>query len=67
MEYRQGGNVQSGTRCEVDSLLALGSAIAWGALAVSVWSFVERSRARQQRHQVSNRLLHQVFPTGRVD
>ena len=31
------------------SLLALGSAIAWGALAVSVWSYVERSRARRAR------------------
>lgn len=67
MEYRQAGSVQSGTRREVESILALGSAIAWGALAVSVWSYVERSRARRQRHHVSDRLLTQVFPTGRVE
>jgi hypothetical protein len=60
-------NVQSNSRRELESLLALGSAIAWGALAVSVWSYVERSRARRERHLVSNRLLAQVFPRGRVD
>ena len=67
MEDRQAANVQSNTRRELESLLALGSAIAWGALAVSVYSYVERSRARRMRHQVSDRLLTQVFPGGRVD
>jgi hypothetical protein len=54
-------------RREVESLLAVGSAIAWGALAVSVWTLMERSRARRLRHQISNRLLAQVFPPGRPD
>ena len=67
MEDRRALNVQSNSRRELESLLALGSAIAWGALAVSVWSYVERTRARRERHQVSNRLLAQVFPQGRVD
>jgi hypothetical protein len=54
-------------RREVQSLLAVGSAIAWGALAVSVWTLMERTRARRLRHQISNRLLAQVFPARRPD
>jgi hypothetical protein len=57
----------SKSKRELESLLALGSAIAWGALAVSLWGYLERSRTRRVRHQVSNRLLQQVFPTGRMD
>jgi hypothetical protein len=67
VEYRRAANVQGNQRRELESLLALGSAIAWGALAVSVWSYVERSRARRLRHEVSNRLLAQVFPKGRLE
>ena len=67
MDGRQAANVQMNQRRELESLLALGSAIAWGALAVSVWSYVERSRARRLRHDVSNRLLAQVFPRGRLE
>jgi hypothetical protein len=51
-------------RRRLEPLLAVGSAIAWGALAVSLWGFIERSRARRIRHKVSNRLLSQVFPAG---
>jgi hypothetical protein len=54
-------------RREVESLLAVGSALAWGALALSVWSYVEHSRARKLCHRVSERLLAEVFPAGRVD
>jgi hypothetical protein len=50
----------------MESLLAVGSAIAWGALAVSLWGFMERTRARRLRRQVSNRILAQVFPRGRL-
>ena len=67
MEDQRAAHLQVNQRRELESLLALGSAIAWGALAVSVWSYVERSRARRLRHEVSNRLLAQVFPRGRVD
>lgn len=66
MQEGQAVPLESNVRREVESLLALGSAIAWGALAVSVWSFVERSRARKQRHRISDRLLGQVFPRGRI-
>ena len=44
-----------------ESLLVLGSALMWGAVAVSVWSLLERVRERRQRHTVSNKLLSQVF------
>ena len=54
-------------RREMESLLAVGSAIAWGALAVSLWGFMERTRARRLRRQVSNRILAQVFPRGRLE
>ena len=52
-------------RRRLKPLLAVGSAIAWGALAVSLWGFIERSRARRIRHKISNRLLAQVFPRAR--
>ncbi len=67
MEEQRAVAAESHVRREVESLLAIGSAIAWGALAVSLWGYMERSRARRLRHQVSNRLLAQVFPRGRVD
>jgi hypothetical protein len=67
VEYRQPTNSHTSSRRELESLLAVGSAIAWGALAVSVWSYVERNRDRRRRHHVSNRLLAQVFPRGRVE
>jgi hypothetical protein len=62
-----GLSVDEHTRRELESLLAVGSAIAWGALAISVWGYVERSRARRARRVISNKLLTQVFPSGRVD
>ena len=55
------------SRREVESLLAVGSALAWGALALSVWSYVEHSRARKLCRRVSDRLLAEVFPAGRLD
>jgi hypothetical protein len=58
---------KSQSKREVESLLAIGSALAWGALAVSVWSYVEQTRARKLRRRISDRLLAQVFPAGRVD
>lgn len=67
MQERRNVEVQSSARREVESLLAVGSAIAWGALAVSLWNFLEHSRDRRLRHRVSDRLLAQVFPTGRLD
>jgi hypothetical protein len=57
--------VKSGRVAE--SLLAVGSAIAWGALALSVWNLLERDRARRLRRQISNKLLAQVFPSGKLD
>ena len=67
VQERQKVEVQLSARREVESLLAVGSALAWGALAVSLWSFVEHSRYRCLRHRVSDRLLAQVFPVGRLD
>jgi hypothetical protein len=64
---QRGLSVDEHTRRELESLLAVGSAIAWGALAISVWGYVERSRARRVRHVGSNKSLTQVFPSGRVD
>ena len=58
---------KSQSKREVESLLAIGSALAWGALAVSVWSYVEQTRARKLRRRISDRLLAQVFPVDRVD
>ena len=49
----------------LDSLLAIGSAIAWGAIAVGLWELIQRERIRRQRHRISNRLLAQVFPIHR--
>jgi hypothetical protein len=66
VQDRRAVGADSAMRREMESLLALGSAIAWGALAVSLWSYMERSRARRLRHQISNRLLAQVFPQGRI-
>ena len=66
MQERRGVAVPTNVRREVESLLAIGSAIAWGALAVSLWSLLERDRARRLRHRVSDRLLTEVFPRGPV-
>jgi hypothetical protein len=66
VQQQRGVGVDPNVRRDLESLLALGSAIAWGALAVSVWNFVEYSRARKLRRRVSDRLLAQVFPSGRV-
>jgi hypothetical protein len=67
VQQQRGAGIDPNLRRDLESLLALGSAIAWGALAVSVWNFVEFSRARKLRRQVSDRLLAQVFPSGRVE
>ena len=64
MQERRGVAVETNVRRELESLLALGTAIAWGALAVSLWSLLERDRAKRLRHRVSDRLLSQVFPKG---
>ena len=67
MQERQVEGTRSRSKREVESLLALGSALAWGALVVSLWSYVEQSRARKLRRRVSDRILAQVFPAGRID
>jgi hypothetical protein len=67
VQERQVWVTKSQSKREVESLLAIGSALAWGALAVSVWSYVEQTRARKLRRRISDRLLAQVFPAGRVD
>jgi hypothetical protein len=67
VQDRQVWMTKSQSKREVESLLAIGSALAWGALAVSVWSYVEQTRARKLRRRISDRLLAQVFPAGRVD
>jgi len=67
VEERAALTVESKNRLDLEPLLAVGSAIAWGALALSLWGLIERSRARRLRHQISNRLLGQVFPRTRVD
>lgn len=67
MQERQVWVTGSRSKREVESLLTIGSALAWGALAVSVWSYVEQTRARKLRRRISDRLLAQVFPAGRVD
>ena len=67
MEERRAERVATKSRREIESFLALCSAIAWGALAVSLWNLLERDRAHRLRREVSNRLLRQVFPSGRLD
>jgi hypothetical protein len=67
VQERQVWVTGSRSKREVESLLTIGSALAWGALAVSVWSYVEQTRARKLRRRISDRLLAQVFPAGRVD
>ena len=67
MQERQVWLNKSQSTREVESLLAIGSALAWGALAVSVWSYVEQTRARKLRRRISDRLLAQVFPSDRIN
>ena len=46
MEERAALTVESKNRLDLEPLLAVGSAIAWGALALSLWGLIERSRAK---------------------
>jgi hypothetical protein len=67
VEERHGVQAPAKSGRVAEPLLAVCSAIAWGALAVSLWNLLERDRARRLRRQISNKLLAQVFPSGRVD
>lgn len=48
---------------EMESLLLVASALLWGAFALTVWQ-EKRAEARRRMHEVSARLLKQVFPNG---
>lgn len=61
MDDRHAVNSGSATRRDLNGLVALGSALVWGAVAVSVWSLLERSYERHVRHAVSDKILSQVF------
>jgi hypothetical protein len=48
---------------QIESLLLITSGLLWGAIALTMWQ-ERRAEARRRLHEVSNRLLRQVFPQG---
>lgn len=63
MQARSSSPHRARPQRQLESLLLITSGLLWGALALAMWQ-ERRAEARRRLHEVSNRLLRQVFPNG---